>query len=230
MGVEVQEPIIDDRSLSNNFANEGGAGNSFRFLKNIMGLWLVQECRREWARSGASYSYDDLTGMAAEAPPFGSLVALSDTRFLPPGGMVARIQAFCRETGQTVPETKGSIVRCALESLALEYRWVAERMDEMLGQRLSRVHIFGGGSRNRLLNQLTANATGRPVIAGPVEATAIGNILVQAQALGVVGSLDEGRALVRRSFQVRSFAPERSSAWDEAYHRYINLCDRGKIS
>jgi rhamnulokinase len=223
MGLEVRQPIITDRSLAYDVTNEGGVNGTFRFLKNIMGLWLVQECRREWAQAGESYSYDDLTRLAAAARSFGPLVSLSDNRFLPPGGMSARIQGFCRETGQAVPETKGEIVRCVLESLALEYRWVAERLDEMGGRRLPTIHIFGGGSRNKLLNQFAADATARAVVAGPVEATAIGNVLVQAIALGHIGSLAEGRALVRRSFDVETYEPHDTAAWDAVYEQYIKL-------
>jgi rhamnulokinase len=188
-----------------------------------MGLWLVQECRREWERLGERYSYDDLTQMAAKAPALGPLVLPADSRFLPPGDMPARIQGFCRDTGQPVPESKGEIVRCALESLALEYRWVAERLDEMVGRRLGTIHIFGGGSQNKLLNQFAADATGRTVVAGPVEATAIGNVLVQALALGEIGSLAEGRALVRSSFDVTTFEPGDTAAWDEAHRRSTGL-------
>jgi rhamnulokinase len=223
MGVEVKDPVINDRSLAYNFTNEGGVEDTFRFLTNIMGLWLVQECRREWARVGESYSYDELTGMAAEAPAFGPLVSLGDSRFLPPGDMPARIQGFCRETGQRVPETKGEIVRCALESLALAYRFVAEGLDEMVGRHLPTLHIIGGGSQNKLLNQFAADATGRTVVAGPVEATAIGNLLVQAIALGYVTNLAEGRALVRRSFEVETYVPHDTDAWDEAYAGYLEL-------
>jgi len=223
MGVEVGQPIINSRSLAYNFTNEGGVNHTFRFLKNIMGLWLVQECRREWERLGERYSYDDLTQMAAKAPALGPLVLPADSRFLPPGDMPARIQGFCRDTGQPVPESKGEIVRCALESLALEYRWVAERLDEMVGRRLGTIHIFGGGSQNKLLNQFAADATGRTVVAGPVEATAIGNVLVQALALGEIGSLAEGRALVRSSFDVTTFEPGDTAAWDEAHRRSTGL-------
>ena len=223
MGVELDEPLINEQSLAYDFTNEGGVGGTFRFLKNIMGLWLVQECRREWARSGESFSYDELSRMAAEAPAFGSLISLKDTRFLPPGDMPGRIRAFCRETGQSPPETKGQIIRCTLESLALEYRWVAERLGELVDQPLSTIHIFGGGSQNRLLNQFAADATGRRVVAGPVEATAIGNILVQALGLGHIASLAEGRALVRRSFALETYKPRDPAAWDEAYQRYLAL-------
>ena len=223
MGVEATEPIINQQSLAYDFTNEGGVNGTFRFLKNIMGLWLVQECRRDWERAGQAYSYDDLTRMAAGAPAFGPLVSLSDSRFLPPGDMPTRIQAFCRDTGQAVPQTKGQIIRCALESLALEYRWVAERLDEIVGRRLPAIHIFGGGSQNRLLNQFAADATDRTVVSGPVEATAIGNILVQALALGHVSSLAEGRALVRQSFKVETYEPANPAPWDEVYQRYLEF-------
>ena len=223
MGVELTEPIISAQSLAYDITNEGGVDGTFRFLKNIMGLWLVQECRREWARDGQSYSYDDLTHLAGEAPAFGPLVSLIDERFLPPGDMPGKIQAFCHETGQAVPETQGHIIRCALESLALEYRWVAERLDEIVGRPLPTLHIFGGGSQNKLLNQFAASATGRTVVAGPVEATAIGNILVQAIALGRLADLAEARALVRRSFEVETFEPRATAAWDAAYQRYLRL-------
>ncbi len=227
MGVELTEPIITAQSLAFNMTNEGGVYGTFRFLKNIMGLWLVQECRREWARAGERFSYDDLTRLAADSPAFGPLIVPGDRRFLPPGDMPARIQAFCQETGQRVPESKGAIIRCVLESLALEYRWVADRLSEIVGHPLPTIHIFGGGSQNRLLNQFTADATGRTVVAGPVEATAIGNALVQAIALGYIADLTEGRALVRHSFPVTTCEPRDTAAWDEAYDRYLRLRSPG---
>ncbi len=230
MGVETKKPIISSRSLAYNLTNEGGVDGTFRILKNIMGLWLVQECRREWARAGDAYSYDDLTRMAAEAPAFASIIAPSDSRFLPPGDMPARIRSFCQETGQAAPQSKGEVIRCVLESLAMEYRLVAGNLAEMVGHTLPVLHIFGGGSKNGLLNQFAANATGRTVVAGPVEATAIGNVLVQALALGQIGSMAEGRALVRRSFEVTTFEPKPSAAWDEAYDRYLRLSQREEAS
>jgi rhamnulokinase len=230
MGVELGEPLISEQSLEYDITNEGGVGHTFRFLKNIMGLWLVQECRRAWARAGQPFSYDELTHLAADAPAFGPLVSPADYRFLAPSNMPGRIQAFCRETGQAVPETPGQIVRCALESLALEYRWVAERLDEILDHLRPTIHIFGGGSQNRLLNQFAADATGRTVIAGPVEATAIGNILVQAIALGELESVAEGRALVRHSFDLETYEPQDTAAWDEAFDRYLDLREAGGSS
>jgi rhamnulokinase len=184
---------------------------------------LVQECRRAWAAVGEAHTYDQLARLAAEAPAFGPLVDPGDYRFLAPGEMPQRIQEYCCETGQTVPTGPGAIVRCALESLAMEYRWTAERLDELTGRDLPRIHIFGGGSQNQLLNQLTADVTGRTVMAGPVEATAIGNILVQALTLGLISNLSEGRQLVRRSFDVQIYEPQSSAEWDKAYARYAGL-------
>jgi rhamnulokinase len=223
MGVELPAPLINERSLAYNFTNEGGVAGTVRLLKNIMGLWLVQECRRSWASQGAEYSYAQLTQLAEQAPAFASLVVASDERFLAPGDMPARIQAFCRETGQPVPETAGSMIRCALESLALEYRWVAERLDELTGKRLETIHIIGGGAQNTLLNQFTADATGRTVAAGPVEATALGNVLVQTMAGGHLACLADGRDLIRRSFPVQTYAPGATDAWEAAYHRYLRI-------
>lgn len=223
MGVENREALITQQTLAYDFTNEGGLDGTYRFLKNIMGLWLVQECRREWSRGGTLLSYDELTRMAAEAPAFGPIVAVADGRFFAAGAMSPRIQAYCRETGQTVPQSRGEIIRCALESLALEYRWVAERLEDVNQKRLGVIHIIGGGSRNVLLNQLTADCTGRHVVAGPVEATAIGNLLAQMLGMGVIGSVREGREIVRRSFDVTEFTPHPDDRWDAAYEKYTRL-------
>jgi rhamnulokinase len=223
IGIESSEPIINANSLKYNFTNEGGVCNTIRFLKNIMGMWLLQESRRQWAKAGKNYSYADLTELATQAPALKSFVFVGNDRFLAPGDMVGRIQAFCRETNQPVPQSHAEVVRCILESLALEYRWGTEKLRELSGKALPVIHIIGGGSRNLLLNQFTADATGCQVIAGPVEATAIGNILLQAIALRHLSSLPEGRALVLRSFDVTSYKPQTSSGWDEAYNRYVSL-------
>jgi rhamnulokinase len=225
MGVEVDEPVITPQSLAYNFTNEGGVCGTFRLLKNIMGLWLVQECRREWAREGQRYDYAALTEMAAAAAAFGPIVDVDAHRFLAPGDMPGKIRRFCSETGQAPPETQGAIVRCALESLALRYRWVLDRLEEMRGRAIESVHIIGGGMQNELLCQFAADAMQRPVIAGPIEATAMGNILMQALALGHIGSLAEARAIVRRSFDLRTYAPGDPAPWAAAYDRYLRLLD-----
>jgi rhamnulokinase len=223
MGVELTGPVINEKSLAYNFTNEGGVGGTFRLLKNITGLWLVQECRRAWASQGEEYSYAQLAQLAEGAPAFGSFVIANDQRWLAPGDMPARIRQFCGNTGQVVPQTVGALVRCALESLALEYRWVAERLDELAGRLFATIHVIGGGARNALLNQFTADAANRTVIAGPVEATALGNMLVQAMAGGYLASLADGRTLVRHSFPTQVYAPRTSEAWEEAYQRYLRL-------
>jgi rhamnulokinase len=184
---------------------------------------MVQECRRTWAAQGEALSYDDVTRLAAAAEPFRSLADPDWPDFLKPGDMPARIQAFCQATRQPVPETKGQIIRCALESLALKYRQTLESLEGVLGYRLEPLHIVGGGTKNRLLNQFAANATGRQVVTGPVEATAIGNILVQAIALGELASLAEARAVVRRSFDVAVYEPQDAAGWDEAYGRFCAM-------
>jgi rhamnulokinase len=225
MGAELTEPVINADSLAYNFTNEGGVGGTFRFLKNIMGLWLVQESRRTWASQGESLSYGELTQMAAEAEPLRAFIDPDDGDFLKPGDMPARIRAFCRRSDQPVPESKGAVVRCALESLALKYRWTLERLEEMLGRRLEPIHIIGGGTQNRLLNRFAADATGRRVVTGPIEATAIGNVLVQMMALGHIGSIKEGRRIVRTSFDVETYEPQGGDEWEDAYGRFLNVME-----
>jgi rhamnulokinase len=221
MGVELPAPKIDTEVRHYNFTNEGGVGGTIRLLKNIMGLWLVQECRRAWERAGHAYSYEELARLAAVAPPFASLVDPDDPSFILPPSMPAAMGEFCRRSGQPVPTEPGPVVRCALESLALRYRWVLEKLEMLLGCRLDTIHVVGGGSQNQLLCRLTADACHRPVLAGPVEATAIGNVLVQAIGIGVLGSLAEAREVVRRSFEVRRYEPQNPAAWQAPYERFL---------
>jgi rhamnulokinase len=223
MGVETRQPLTDERTLAVNFTNEGGVDGTIRLLKNIMGLWLIQECRRAWERAGKAYSYEELMRLAEAAPPFACVVNPDDAAFMLPSNMPAAIADFCRKTGQPAPTEPGPVVRCALEALALRYRWVLERLEELTGKRLDTIHVVGGGSQNTLLNQLTADACNRPVVAGPVEATALGNVLVQMLGLGLLKSLSEGRAVVRRSFDVRTFEPRQPAAWHEPYQRFLDL-------
>ncbi len=227
MGAEVPQPIINDKCLAYNFTNEGGINNTIRLLKNISGLWLVQECRRVWAEAGDGYSYDELVMLAEHAPPFGSLIDPDASEFLPPGDMPARIRAFCKRTGQDEPADRGAVIRCALESLALRYRLTLNHLEDLLGWQASVIHIVGGGSKNALLCQLTADATGRAVVAGPDEATAIGNVMVQAMATGHLASLEEGRAIVAQSGALTRYAPDvaASDRWDEAYARFLEIVE-----
>lgn len=223
VGVEVPAPVINAQTLAGNFTNEGGVGGRFRLLKNVLGLWILQECRRRWAEEAEPPSYDALMLEARAAASFGPLIDPDDERFLRPTDMPARIREFCRQTGQHVPHTRGEITRCILESLALKYRWVIERLDALLGRRIEVIHIVGGGSRNTLLCQLTADVTGRPVNAGPAEATAMGNLLVQAMALGHLRTVEDIRAVVRHSTAARVYEPAAGDRWPEAYARFLRL-------
>jgi rhamnulokinase len=223
MGVELPQPLVNDQALAINFTNEGGVNQTVRLLKNIMGLWLVQECRRAWERAHQSYGYEELVRLAAEAPPFVSIINPDDDSFILPPSMPEAIAAYCRKTSQPAPASVGATVRCALESLALRYRWVLERLEELTGKRLEVIHVVGGGSQNELLCQLTADACNRPVLAGPVEATALGNLLVQAIGLKLLGSLADAREVVRRSFMVRTFEPQRPGDWAEPHGRFVKM-------
>ena len=218
LGAEVQQPVLSEKALAYNFTNEGGVCGTWQLSKNIMGLWLVQECRREW-----NLSYDELTHLAAEAKPFIAVIDPDSNLFLHPGHMPEKIRKFCEDTGQPVPETQGEIIRVALESLALKYRFVLERLEELAGRRLDPLHIFGGGVKNRLLNQFSAEATGRTVICGPVEATAIGNILMQMITLGELGSLQDARHLVRHSFEIENYHPGDGNGWESAYQKLKSI-------
>lgn len=220
MGVETAAPVVDERSLAFNFTNEGGVCDTFRLLKNITGLWVIQECRRAWAQEGAALAWGEIVRLAAAAPPFIAAIDVDARDFQAPGDMPARIRAYCSAAGQAVPGDRGSIARTVFESLALKYRCTLELLEELTGQRIGVLHIVGGGTQNRLLSQFAANAIGRPVVAGPVEATAAGNILVQMLATGAIASLAEGRAVIRRSFDTETFEPQDGARWDEAYERF----------
>ncbi len=223
VGVEIDKPILTARAQELNYTNEGGVGGTIRFLKNIMGLWLVQECRRQFLKDGKEYNYAELTSMAAAAPAFKSIIDPDDAPFGMPGEMPAKIERYCRATNQPVPTSAGEFVRCCLDSLALTYRKTLEGLESVLGRKIGVIHIVGGGVQNELLNQMTASACGRPVVAGPVEATSIGNILVQAMATGDVASLADARAIVRKSFEVKHYQPTDTAKWDDAYARYRGL-------
>jgi rhamnulokinase len=221
MGVELPEPVINEGALRLNFTNEIGFGGSVRFLKNIAGLWLVQECRRAWALEGREFSYDELARLAATAAPFRAVI--DPDAFLEPGRLPEKIAAFCRSTGQAEPDSPAAFCRTIFESLALRYRQVLESLETLLGRPLEVIHIVGGGSRNQVLNQFVADATGRPVIAGPSEATAAGNVLVQAIGSGVLPGLAEARELVRSSFPLTSVEPKPQADWDRAYELFRRI-------
>jgi len=223
VGVEVRTRIITSEAMKYNFTHEGGVNGTYRFLKNVMGLWLLQETRRTWAAQGQRWDYESLLRLAESAPPLQSLIDPDDPRFLAPGDIPARIRSFCAETGQPVPGSQAEVVRCILESLVLKYRWVIERLESLLGWHILVIHVVGGGSRNQLMCQWTADATGRLVLAGPVEATAIGNILLQCITLGGISGLDDARAIVRSSFSPIVYEPQPVDDWEEAYLRFLDL-------
>ncbi len=216
VGLELPEPIISPAALSANVTNEGGVYGTYRFLKNVMGLWILQQCRNQWATEGEQLDYATLVSMAEQAPALRSLIPVNDDRLLPPGNHPKIIQTLCRESGQPVPETKGEIVRCVLESLALKYASVLENLLALSNRSADVIHIVGGGTQNKLLNQFTADATGIPVQIGPIEATVLGNALVQLITLGDIKNLDEGRALIAESFPTQTYIPKNSLAWADA--------------
>ncbi len=223
VGVEIQEAILNETVLESNLTNEGGVNQTYRFLKNVMGLWLVQQCKRAFEQKGGPYSYSELVQLAEQAPAFRSLVNPDGQRFLNPADMTLAMSEFCQETGQPVPESEGQFVRCAMESLALKYEMVLRSIEAITEKPLEVIHIVGGGSQNVLLNQMTANACSLPVYTGPVEATVYGNVLVQAQAAGSVGSIDEIRSVVRASTEMIEYLPKDEGAWQEAKERFAKL-------
>jgi rhamnulokinase len=223
MGVEVEQAALSPRALELNMTNEGGLDGTYRLLKNIMGLWLVQQCKRSFDAAGRKYDYAQLAQMAAKAKPLRSLVNLNDSRFLNPPDMPKAIQKFCRETKQPVPKTDGELVRCCYESLALKYRDTLGSLEELAGEKIEVIHIVGGGSQSKILNQFAADACQRPVIAGPVEATALGNLLTQLRASGELGSLAEMREVVRKSSVVENYEPNDATIWNEAAARFADL-------
>jgi rhamnulokinase len=222
-GLEVDEAVISDAAYEANVTNEGGINGTYRLLNNVMGLWLAQQCRATWRGQGTEYSYDQLTEAAQAAEPFRSLIEPDDPSFLPPGDMPTRIREFCRRSGQPEPETVGQVMRTVYESLALKYRFTLEKLIGLTGRRVERLHIIGGGTRNTLLCQMTADALGRLVIAGPAEATALGNAVVQLIALGEIANVAQAREILSRTVGTVQYEPQQTEAWDEAYQRFLSL-------
>jgi sugar (pentulose or hexulose) kinase len=223
LGVETENPIINEKSFKYNFTNEGGYGGSIRFLKNIMGLWIWQECRRQWEKEGKSFNYVELAEMASSAQPFSSFINVNDNEFLFPGNMPEKIRLYCADNGQKVPDGIAQISRVVLESLAMEYRYAMDNLEDTVENRVETLHIVGGGSQNKILSQFTASSTRKSVIAGPVEATAAGNLLVQAMANKEISDISQLREVVRRSFPLLVYQPKDTSLWDENYEKYRKL-------
>ena len=222
-GVETDTPILSDSVRNANFSNEGTVQGGFRPLKNIMGLWLIQECRRDWAKQGTLYSWNEIVEEAKKVQPLRSIIDPDCGDFFAGGNMVEKIQNFCRAHGQIVPETVGEIARCIYESLALKYRWALERLEEIKGQKIETLNIVGGGIQNKLLNQMVADSINLPVITGPVEGAAIGNLLSQAMALGEIKDMAELRQVVRNSEAVDAYTPNHTADWDAAYEKLLSL-------
>ena len=223
MGRELSEPVISDASDQATFSNEGGVFSTTRLLKNIAGMWLLQECKRVWDAAGKPVSYDACEHQARESSPFTAFIDPDAPDFQAPAEMPAAIAAFCRRTGQSVPADRGGFTRIIFESLALKYRFVKELLASITGQAVDRIYLVGGGCKNQLLNQFTADALNCTVVTGPVEATSIGNIIMQLYALGEIRSLSDGRALIRHSFDTKLFKPKSTGAWDDAYARFRKI-------
>ncbi len=219
MGVEIPNAIVTDETFEYEFTNEGGVENTIRLLKNIMGLWLMQECRRQWQKEGTKLSYDKLTAMAEKAEPFAGFLNVDDSVFLALGNMPDRINKYLARCGQNPIKDKGQIIRIIMESLALKYRQVMDAIEDVTGNTIEVLHIVGGGIKNELLCQFTANATGKKVITGPIEATASGNVLMQAKAAGQIENLDQARKIVRNSFELKEYQPQNVSLWQEQYEK-----------
>ena len=228
MGVELDKPNVSDGAFKHNFTNEGGVNKSIRFLKNIMGLWLIQESRRQWDREGELLSFDELEQQANAAKPFESLIDPDYHTFQTPGNMPKRIREYCEMTGQPVPQTKGEIIRCIAQSLAFKYRPTIEGRDEVTGNKYNVVNIVGGGIKDKMICRFTANATKRTVCTGPVEATSIGNVVVQAIAMGAIKDLTEGRQVVKNSFEITTYEPQDSEQWDAAYEQWKKIIEKTK--
>ena len=222
LGIESNVPLVSEKTLEMNFTNEGGVEGTTRFLKNIMGMWLIQECKRIWDQEG-ELDWHQIVELCNASEPFKSIINPDDPSFLNPGNMPVAIQKYCKKTKQPVPESKGEIARCIYDSLVLKYKYTIRQIESVTGNPIQKLHIIGGGAHNKIVNQLTADATGIQVIAGPTEATAIGNIMLQAKALGRVKSLDEIREIVRNSFDVAEYTPSPKLDWESAFKKFEKL-------
>lgn len=223
MGIEVKDAIINDETFALNFTNEGGIEGTTRFLKNITGMWLLEQCLKEWKKEGISYAYEKLVKMAESAPAFQSLIDPDHASFANPASMTKAITEYCVATGQPAPANHAEFVRCIFESLSLKYKYILGKIKGLAPFPIEKLHVIGGGSKNPLLNQWTANALGIPVIAGPSEATAIGNIMIQAKAAGCVETLTEMRQIIRESVHLEEFQPESNNEWEAAYQKFLSV-------
>lgn len=220
LGTELKKPVANQLAYDMDYSNEGGYNNTIRFLKNIMGLWIYQDCRREWNKEGEIFEFDDLEANAKTLPPFKCLIDVDHKSFYHPGHMPEKVQEFCRNTNQYVPIEKGEIVRCIMESLTLKYRYVYERLEQVVGHDIPSLHIVGGGCKNIMISQFTANALNKTVTTGPIEATSTGNIVAQLMALGEIRDLAHAREIIRNSFEIKTYKPENVEKWEEVYQYF----------
>lgn len=223
IGVEVDKPIVTENAYNWGFTNEGTPDLTYRLQKNNMGLWLLQQCKKEWEENGEAISYDDERKLLEESEPFMSFIDPDDERFFNPSSMTKAIEQFCKDTNQPIPQSKGAFIRCILESLAMKYRWIVERLESLTAKHLPSIHMAGGGIQNIHLCQFTANATSRKVTTGPIEASAIGNALSQFITLGICENLQEARSVSRRSFRTNNYKPEETENWEEAYQAFLSF-------
>jgi rhamnulokinase len=223
MGIELKEPAVTEESFRMNFTNEGGVDGTIRFLKNITGMWLLEQCRKEWEKEGTKYTYDEIVALSDTAVAFQSLIDPDDSTFANPESMTDAISDYCAKTNQAVPNHHAEYIRCIFDSLALKYKYVFQGLERIAPFKIERLHVIGGGSQNKLLNQFTANATGVPVVAGPSEATAIGNVMMQAKGLKIVDSLQEMRKIIANSFSPETFSPQNTDFWNEVYTRFLSV-------
>jgi rhamnulokinase len=223
MGIEVKDPIINEESYQLNFTNEGGVDGTTRFLKNITGMWLLEQCRKEWEVAGKKYSYPEIVDLSGSVAGFQSLINPDHPSFANPESMTEAIVDYCAKTQQKAPETDAEFTRCIFDSLALRYKDVLYSLQKVAPFKIEKLHVIGGGSQNKLLNQFTANSTGIPVVAGPSEATAIGNVMLQAKGLGVVGSLQEMRTIIKNSVTPDVYQPQNPQTWDDAYKKFVQI-------
>jgi rhamnulokinase len=223
MGIETKEPVITEESFNMNITNEGGVDGTIRFLKNITGMWLLEQCRKEWESEGTNYTYPEIIALSDSVEAFCRLIDPDDSAFAHPESMTKAISGYCKKTNQPLPANHAEYIRCIFDSLALKYKYVFRRFEQMASFPIEKLHVIGGGSQNELLNQFTANATGIMVVAGPSEATAIGNAMIQAKGLGVVHSLPEIRKIVRDSYTLDLFYPQETDKWDKAYRSFLKI-------
>lgn len=226
MGIETEHPVVNEKTAEYNITNEGGVDGTIRLLKNITGMWIVEQCLKRWKKDGIEYSYPDMVKMASEAEAFKCFINPDDALFVNPADMPEAINEYCKRTGQSAPQTHAAYIRMIFESLAMKYRETLDVFKTLAENPIEKLHVIGGGSRNALLNQFTSNAIGLPVVAGPAEASSVGNIMLQAKAAGIVNSLQEMRNVISANVELSTYNPMDSESWNEAYQKYLEIINK----